>query len=100
MAERIPGAGPAETITGAGHFLQESGSARARAAALGTQAWLSEIQGHHADAERNYRELIELYEDIGNVAGVAAAQMYIGRLLGNSDRSDEAEAICVSPSAS
>ena len=23
MAERIPGAGPAETIAGAGHFLQE-----------------------------------------------------------------------------
>ena len=46
---------------------EESGSVRARAAALGTQAWLSEIQGRWDEAERCYRELIQLYSDIGNV---------------------------------
>jgi len=84
----------AETLTcQATELAQESGSVRARAAALGTQAWLSEIQGQYDDAERCYRELIELYSDIGNVPGVGSAQMYLGRLLGASGRQDESEAI-------
>src|SRR5262245_19557700 len=84
----------AEALTcQATELAQESGSVRARAAALGTQAWLSEIQGRWDDAERNYGELIELYTDIGNVMGVGSAQMYYGRLLGASGRENEAEAI-------
>ena len=80
-------------VSQATELAEESGSVRARAAALGTSAWLSEIQGQWDDAERCYRELIELYSDIGNVTGVGSAQMYLGRLLGTSGRGDEAEAI-------
>ena len=74
-------------------LAEASGSVRARAAALGTSAWLSEIQGRYAEAERCYRELIQLYTDIGNSPGVGSAQMYLGRLLQTSGRGDEAEAI-------
>jgi class 3 adenylate cyclase/tetratricopeptide (TPR) repeat protein len=83
----------AESLTRqASELAQASGSVRARAAALGTQAWLDEIQGRYADAERCYRELIQLYTDIGNSAGVGSAQMYLGRLLQACGRGDESEA--------
>ena len=84
----------AETLAGQATELAEaSGSVRARAAALGTSAWLSEIQGRYSEAERCYRELIQLYTDIGHSPGVGSAQMYLGRLLQASGRGDEAEAI-------
>ncbi|HEX7310851.1 MAG TPA: AAA family ATPase, partial [Gaiellaceae bacterium] len=74
-------------------LAEASGSVRARAAALGTQAWLAEIQSRYDEAERSYRELIQLYTDIGNSPGVGAAQMYLGRLLQSSGRGDESEAM-------
>jgi tetratricopeptide (TPR) repeat protein len=77
----------------AGELAAASGSVRARAAALGTQAWLDEIQGRYEDAERCYRELLQLYTDIGNVAGTGATQMYLGRLLQGSGREETAEGI-------
>ena len=84
----------AESLAGQATELAEaSGSVRARAAALGTQAWLAEIQCRYDEAERSYRELIQLYTDIGNSQGVGSAQMYLGRLLQSSGRGDESEAI-------
>jgi tetratricopeptide (TPR) repeat protein len=70
-----------------------SGSVRARAAALGTQAWLDEIQGRYEEAERCYNELLQLYTDIGNVAGTGATQIYLGRLLQHRGRGEKAEAM-------
>ncbi len=75
----------------AAELAEASGSVRARAAALGTQAWLDEIQGRYETAERSYNELFQLYADIGNVAGTGATQIYLGRLLQRGDRVDEAE---------
>src|SRR5580765_6657023 len=68
-----------------------SGSVRARAAALGTQAWLDEIQGRLENAERCYGELLQLYTDIGNTAGVGSTQIYLGRLYQQSGRGEKAE---------
>ena len=76
----------------AAELAAESGSVRARAAALGTQAWLDEIQGRYETAERSYGELLQLYIDIGNVAGTGATQIYLGRLLHRSGRLEQAEA--------
>jgi predicted ATPase/class 3 adenylate cyclase len=77
----------------AGELAAASGSVRARAAALGTQAWLDEIQGRYDEAERCYNELLQLYTDIGNVAGTGATQIYLGRLLQRSGREEKAEAM-------
>ena len=77
----------------AADLAEASGSVRARAAALGTQAWLDEIQGRSESAERSYRELLRLYTDIGNVAGAGATQMYLGRLLQHSGEAEKAEAL-------
>jgi predicted ATPase len=75
----------------AGKLAEASGSVRARAAALGTQAWLDEIQGRSEAAERGYDELLQLYTDIGNVAGAGATQIYLGRLLQRVGREEKAE---------
>src|SRR6266545_5025229 len=77
----------------AGELAAASGSVRARAAALGTQAWLDEIQGRYETAERCYEELLQLYTDIGNVAGTGATQIYLGRLLQRIGREEKAEAM-------
>src|SRR6266536_2999123 len=77
----------------AAELAAASGSVRARAAALGTQAWLDEIQGRYEEAERSYGELFQLYTDIGNVAGTGATQIYLGRLLQRSGRGEKAEAM-------
>ena len=77
----------------AGELAAASGSLRARAAALGTQAWLDEIQGRYESAERCYNDLLQLYTDIGNVAGTGATQIYLGRLLQRSGRDEKAEAM-------
>jgi class 3 adenylate cyclase/tetratricopeptide (TPR) repeat protein len=65
----------------ASELAAASGSVRARAAALGTQAWIEEIGGRLDDARRCYGELLRLYSDIGNIAGAGATQIYYGRLL-------------------
>jgi len=65
----------------ASELAAASGSVRARAAALGTQAWIEEIGGRLDDAKRCYGELLRLYSDIGNIAGAGATQIYFGRLL-------------------
>ncbi len=84
----------AETLVRqAGELAAASGSVRARAAALGTQAWLDEIQGRSESAERCYNELLQLYTDIGNVAGTGSTRMYLGRLLQGSGRAESAEAM-------
>jgi tetratricopeptide (TPR) repeat protein len=75
----------------AADVAEASGSVRARAAALGTQAWLDEIQGRLEAAERCYGELLQLYTDIGNTAGVGATQIYLGRLYQQSGRDEKAE---------
>jgi predicted ATPase/class 3 adenylate cyclase len=72
-------------------LTEESGSVRARAAALGTQAWLDEIRDRPEAAERSYRELFQLYTDIGHAAGAGAAQLYLGRLLHDSGQTSRAE---------
>jgi predicted ATPase len=73
-------------------LAEESGSIRARSAVLGTQAWLDEIRDRPEDAERLYRELNQLYTDIGHAAGSGATQMYLGRLLQSSGQTARAEA--------
>ena len=45
-------------------LTEESGSVRARAATLGTQAWLDEIRDRPEAAERSYRELFQLYTEM------------------------------------
>jgi class 3 adenylate cyclase/tetratricopeptide (TPR) repeat protein len=86
--------GEAESLVRqAGELAGASGSVRARAAALGTQAWLDEIKGRYEEAERSYAELFQLYSDIGNVAGTGATQIYLGRLLQRSGRDEKAEAM-------
>jgi tetratricopeptide (TPR) repeat protein len=77
----------------AAELAEASGSVRARAAALGTQAWLDEIQGRGEAAEHSYRELLQLYTDIGNVTGAASTQMYLGRLLQHNGQAEKAEAL-------
>jgi predicted ATPase/class 3 adenylate cyclase len=72
-------------------LAEESGSLRARSAVLGTQAWLDEIRDRPADAERSYRELNQLYTDIGHAAGSGATQIYLGRLLLSSGQTARAE---------
>src|SRR5262249_5969773 len=59
----------------ASELAAASGSVRARAAALGTQAWIDEIGGRLDDAKRCYGELLRLYSDIGNIAGAGATQI-------------------------
>jgi len=73
-------------------LAQESGSVRARAAALGSQAWLDEISGRPEAAERSYKELHQLYTDIGHAAGAGATQIYYGRLLKSTGQTARAEA--------
>jgi predicted ATPase/class 3 adenylate cyclase len=73
-------------------LAEESGSIRARSAVIGTQAWLDEIRDRPEDAERLYRELNQLYTDIGHAAGAGATQMYLGRLLQASGQTARAEA--------
>jgi hypothetical protein len=60
-------------------LAEESGSVRARSATLGTQAWVDELSGRPEAAERSYRELNQLYTDIGHAAGAGATQIYLGR---------------------
>jgi tetratricopeptide (TPR) repeat protein len=73
-------------------LAEESGSVRARAAALGSQAWLDEISDRPDAAERSYRELYQLYTDIGHTAGAGATQIYYGRLLQRTGQTARAEA--------
>jgi tetratricopeptide (TPR) repeat protein len=72
-------------------LAEESGSMRARSATLGTQAWLDELRGRPEAAEVLYRELYQLYTDIGHTAGAGSTLVYLGRLLESIGQTARAE---------
>ena len=84
--------GEAESLAEqAQELAEESGSVRARAATLGTQAWIDEIRDRPEAAERSYHELHQLYTDIGHAAGAGMTQIYLGRLLQAGGQTSRAE---------
>ena len=89
---RLDVASAESLVEQAQELAEESGSMRARSATLGTQAWLDELRDRPEAAEASYRELLQLYTDIGHAAGAGATQIYLGRLLQSSGQTARAEA--------